>query len=220
MGTGRLGVVSGRASLTSARRDSRTSSPRSDDGQRTRDVLDRLADVVRRFHGSGTCWDQQIPLERAFAAPFELTRRLGRSLDVAELATFDLDELGAVFSQVPALHRFPGSMAKRVQACAGWSSSSTAVTRPQCGRRPLTGSNCCARSASGRVSASRRRRSSWRCWASSSVSRRRGGGRRARRSARRGGSYCSIADIASPESRIKVRDFKKAMKAAAKSGAA
>lgn len=34
------------------------------------------------------------------------------------------------------------------------------------------------------------------------------------------GSYCSIADIASPESRIKVRDFKKAMKAAAKSGAA
>jgi len=116
MGTGRLGVVSGRASLTSARRDSRTSSPRSDDGQRTRDVLDRLADVVRRFHGSGTCWDQQIPLERAFAAPHELTRRLGQPLDAEELAKYDPDALGAIFSQVPALHRFPGSMAKRVQA--------------------------------------------------------------------------------------------------------
>ena len=54
-------------------------------------------------------------MERAFAAPLELTKRLGRSLDVTALASFDPDELGAVFSRQPALHRFPGSMAKRVQ---------------------------------------------------------------------------------------------------------
>ncbi len=64
----------------------------------------------------GMVLDQQIPLERAFAAPLELTRRLGRPLDVAELASYDPDKLAAVFSQQPALHRFPGSMAKRVQA--------------------------------------------------------------------------------------------------------
>lgn len=64
----------------------------------------------------GMVLDQQIPLERAFAAPHELTRRLGQPLDAEELAKYDPDALGAIFSQVPALHRFPGSMAKRVQA--------------------------------------------------------------------------------------------------------
>lgn len=63
----------------------------------------------------GMVLDQQIPLERAFAAPYELTRRLGRPLDAEELAKHAPDGLGAVFSQQPALHRFPGSMAKRVQ---------------------------------------------------------------------------------------------------------
>ncbi len=64
----------------------------------------------------GMVLDQQIPLERAFAAPYELSRRLGRPLDAAELADLDPDALGAVFARQPALHRFPASMAKRVQA--------------------------------------------------------------------------------------------------------
>jgi hypothetical protein len=44
---------------------------------------------------SETVWDQQIPLERAFAAPLELSRRLGRGLDAAELADADPEELAA-----------------------------------------------------------------------------------------------------------------------------
>lgn len=63
----------------------------------------------------GMVLDQQIPLERAFHSPYELTQRLGRALDAQELADFDPDELGAIFAKPPALHRFPGSMAKRVQ---------------------------------------------------------------------------------------------------------
>nr|WP_283098073.1 hypothetical protein [Frankia sp. AgB32] len=55
----------------------------------------------------GMVLDQQIPLERAFAAPLELTRRLGRGLDSADLAATDPDKLAAVFSVQPALHRFP-----------------------------------------------------------------------------------------------------------------
>jgi len=64
----------------------------------------------------GMVLDQQIPLERAFSAPAELAERLGRPLDAADLAGMDPDMLVAVFSERPALHRFPGSMAGRVQA--------------------------------------------------------------------------------------------------------
>jgi uncharacterized HhH-GPD family protein len=59
--------------------------------------------------------DQQIPLERAFAAPAELVRRLGHELDAEELAGYDPDALVELFGRRPALHRFPKAMARRVQ---------------------------------------------------------------------------------------------------------
>src|SRR5580700_2275391 len=64
----------------------------------------------------GMVLDQQIPLEKAFSSPAELVRRLGRSLDAAAIAAMDPDELATLFKERPALHRFPGSMAGRVQA--------------------------------------------------------------------------------------------------------
>lgn len=60
--------------------------------------------------------DQQVPLERAFSAPSDLARRLGHDPEVEELAGYDPDALVAVFSERPALHRFPKAMAARVQA--------------------------------------------------------------------------------------------------------
>ena len=63
----------------------------------------------------GMVLDQQIPLERAFKSPFDLKERRGGRLDVHDIAEADPDELAAVFAQPPALHRFPASMAKRVQ---------------------------------------------------------------------------------------------------------
>jgi uncharacterized HhH-GPD family protein len=63
----------------------------------------------------GMVLDQQIPLEWAFKGPMHLTQRLGRDLDAADLAGRDPDELAKVFATPPALHRFPGSMAGRVQ---------------------------------------------------------------------------------------------------------
>jgi uncharacterized HhH-GPD family protein len=59
--------------------------------------------------------DQQFPLERAFAGPWVLAERLGRTPDAAELASYDAEELAAVFAKPPCIHRFPGSMAARVQ---------------------------------------------------------------------------------------------------------
>jgi len=63
----------------------------------------------------GMVLDQQIPLERAFKSPADLKERLGGTLDVGAVASMDPDELAAIFSVTPALHRFPGSMARRVQ---------------------------------------------------------------------------------------------------------
>lgn len=62
--------------------------------------------------------DQQVPLEKAFSSPYQLALRLGREPTAAELAGYDPDALAAVFSERPALHRFPRAMAARVQELA------------------------------------------------------------------------------------------------------
>lgn len=59
--------------------------------------------------------DQQVPMERAFAAPYELAQRLGHDLDVHELADYEPDALAELFAKQPALHRYPKAMAGRVQ---------------------------------------------------------------------------------------------------------
>ena len=64
----------------------------------------------------GMLLDQQFPMERAFGAPRLLADRLGLdSLDAAQLASMDPEELTRVFQGPPALHRYPGSMAGRTQ---------------------------------------------------------------------------------------------------------
>ncbi len=63
----------------------------------------------------GMVLDQQVTMEKAFSSPAELARRLGGALDAASIAAMEPDDLAAVFKERPALHRFPGSMAGRVQ---------------------------------------------------------------------------------------------------------
>jgi uncharacterized HhH-GPD family protein len=63
----------------------------------------------------GMVLDQQVPLEKAFAGPWVLRQRLGAELEAARIAAMAPDELAALFLERPALHRFPGSMAARVQ---------------------------------------------------------------------------------------------------------
>ena len=66
----------------------------------------------------GMLLDQQVPLERAFSAPYDLVRRLGHQPTADELAGYDPEALAAVFAERPALHRYPKSMAARVQSMA------------------------------------------------------------------------------------------------------
>jgi uncharacterized HhH-GPD family protein len=63
----------------------------------------------------GMLLDQQVPMEWAFGAPIKLKERLGGRLDAGVIAAMPLEELEVVFKGPPALHRFPGSMAKRTQ---------------------------------------------------------------------------------------------------------
>jgi uncharacterized HhH-GPD family protein len=65
----------------------------------------------------GMVLDQQIPLEVAFAGPKKIADRMG-SFDAAEIADYDPDKFAGLCSEKPAIHRFPGSMAKRIQAVA------------------------------------------------------------------------------------------------------
>ena len=65
----------------------------------------------------GFALDQQVTVQKAFSGPADLKRRLGH-LDPAQIAAMDPSELGDVFRERPAIHRFPGSMAAKVQSLA------------------------------------------------------------------------------------------------------
>ncbi len=65
----------------------------------------------------GMLLDQQIPLEVAFAGPKKIADRLG-GVDAREIADYDPEKFAALCAERPAVHRFPGSMAKRIQALA------------------------------------------------------------------------------------------------------
>jgi uncharacterized HhH-GPD family protein len=64
----------------------------------------------------GFVLDQQVSVQKAFSGPLELQRRIG-TLEPAVIAAMDPGDLESVFRERPAIHRFPGNMARRVQAC-------------------------------------------------------------------------------------------------------
>lgn len=83
----------------------------------------------------GMLLDQQVPMETAFAGPAKIRDRMG-AFDAESIAAADPEAFAAVFKESPAVHRFPGSMAGRVQALAAevrdeWGGHAEAIwTRP------------------------------------------------------------------------------------------
>ncbi len=64
----------------------------------------------------GMLLDQQVPMEWAFTGPYTLAGRMGSDdLDAREIAAYDPEAFTGLFTTKPALHRYPGAMAKRVQ---------------------------------------------------------------------------------------------------------
>ena len=85
----------------------------------------------------GMLLDQQVPMETAFAGPAKLRARLGH-LDAAQIAAHDPEAFVEVCKQPPSVHRFPGSMAGRIQSmCAAvaeqWGGDAAAIWTRQTG---------------------------------------------------------------------------------------
>ena len=76
---------------------------------------DRLLDENPLALLIGMLLDQQYPMEAAFAGPHKVLGRIG-SFDAETLGGYDPEEFAAICSTPPAVHRYPGAMAKRIQA--------------------------------------------------------------------------------------------------------
>ncbi|MCH1881648.1 HhH-GPD-type base excision DNA repair protein [Agrococcus sp. ARC_14] len=97
------------------------------------DAADRLLSDDDFALLTGMLLDQQVTMETAFAGPAKLHDRLD-GFDPSAIARMDPDEFLAAFSEKPAVHRFPGSMAKRVQTLASviveeWGGDAGAIWR-------------------------------------------------------------------------------------------
>ncbi|MEV4255752.1 HhH-GPD-type base excision DNA repair protein [Spirillospora sp. NPDC049652] len=159
--------------------------------------------------------DQQVPLERAFAAPRELADRLGRDPDPAELAAFDPDALVEVFSRKPALHRYPKSMAARVQTLARAIVDDYDGDAAALWRGAETGADLYRRVAA-LPGFGEQKAKIFVALLGKRLDVRPEGWREAAGSYGEEGSHRSVADIVDEESLGRVRSFKQEMKAAAK----
>jgi uncharacterized HhH-GPD family protein len=163
----------------------------------------------------GMLLDQQIAMETAFAGPAKILERTG-TLEPAALAGYDPDEFVEVFRQTPAVHRYPGSMAGRVQALAtaivdGWEGDTTLL---------WTQSDPDGAEILRRLKAlpgfGEQKAKIFLALLGKQLGVEAEGWRAAAGTYGDEGSYRSVADIVDPESLAKVRENKKAAKAAAK----
>jgi uncharacterized HhH-GPD family protein len=163
----------------------------------------------------GMLLDQQVPMETAFAGPAKIRERIG-GLDAATIAGYDPEKFAEVFKTPPAVHRFPGSMAERTQAlCAAL----VAEWGGEAGRLWTDGEPDGATVLS-RLKAlpgfGEQKAKIFVALLGKQYGLTADGWRDAAGAYGETGSFRSVADIVDPSSLTKVREFKKAAKAAAK----
>lgn len=163
----------------------------------------------------GMVLDQQVPLEWAFRAPKELSRRLGKRLDAATLARMDPDTLTALFAQKPSLHRYPASMAKRVQALAVELTDHYGGDAVNVWKGAVTGQELLAR-VKALPGFGEQKARIFVALLGKQFGIRPPGWDEVSTPYGDKGSFRSVADIVDEASLVKVREFKKSMKAAAK----
>ncbi|MFE5410808.1 HhH-GPD-type base excision DNA repair protein [Microbacterium sp. NPDC056569] len=163
----------------------------------------------------GMLLDQQVAMETAFAGPLKISERAG-TLDAAALASFEPEAFTELFKATPAVHRFPGSMAARVQAlCAAveqdWGGDASAIWTRDDPDGATVLKRLKALPGFGELKARIFLALLGKQYGYTGQ-----GWREAAGSYGDEGSFRSVADIVSPESLTKVREHKRAMKAAAK----
>ena len=165
----------------------------------------------------GMLLDQQVAMETAFAGPLKIQERVG-SVDAETLAHYDPDQFAAVFTQSPAVHRFPGSMAARVQSlCAvieqDWAGDASAIWT----QGDPDGATVLAR-LKKLPGFGEQKAKIFLALLGKQYGYTGDGWREAAGAYGEEGSFRSVADIVSPDSLTKVREHKRAMKSAAKAG--
>jgi uncharacterized HhH-GPD family protein len=163
----------------------------------------------------GMLLDQQVPMETAFAGPAKLRDRIG-GLDAAAIAGYDADELVDVFRIQPSIHRYPGSMAGRVQSlCSAvveeWGGDASAIWT----EGEPDGAEILKR-LKALPGFGEQKAKIFVALLGKQYGLTADGWRAAAGDYGQEGSYRSVADIVDPGSLTKVREFKKAAKAAAK----
>lgn len=163
----------------------------------------------------GMLLDQQVAMETAFAGPLKIAQRTG-DLSASGLAAYDPDALVEVFRQSPAVHRYPGSMAGRVQALAraivdGWGGTASAIWTAGDPDGPTVLKRLRALPGFGEQKAKIFLALLGKQYGFTGA-----GWREAAGAYGEEGSFRSVADIVSPESLLKVRETKRAAKAAAR----
>lgn len=163
----------------------------------------------------GMLLDQQIAMETAFGGPLKIRERTG-GLDAAQIAGYDPDAFTEVFRQTPAVHRFPGSMAGRVQALCqalvdDWGGNAAALWTDGDPDGPTVLKRLKALPGFGDQKAKIFLALLGKQYGFTGA-----GWREAAGAYGEEGSFRSVADIVSPESLTKVREYKRAAKAAAK----
>lgn len=163
----------------------------------------------------GMLLDQQIPMEKAFSSPYELAQRLGHDLDAHELAAFDPDALAEIFARPPALHRFPKANAKRAQELCRMLVARYDGDAQRLWTQARTGAELVARV--GELPGFGRQKSQiFAALLAKQFGVAPPGWREATGGYGEEGSLRSVADITDAASLSKVREYKQAMKAAAK----
>lgn len=182
-------------------------------------VADRLLSDDAFALLTGMLLDQQVTMESAFAGPEKIRQRIG-SLDPAAVAEHDPAGFVEVFKESPAVHRFPGSMAGRVQALAqtvqvDWNGDAAAIwtQNDPDGREVL-------RRLKALPGFGEQKAKIFLALLGKQCGLKAAGWREAAEPYGQEGAFLSVADIVDPESLSKVRASKQAAKAAAKAAKA
>lgn len=163
----------------------------------------------------GMLLDQQFPMERAFASPLLLAGRLGATrLDPSALAHFDPDALAELFATPPALHRYPRSMARRVQSLCSVIEDGFGGNTATIWRQPQSGVELVRRLEELPGFGNRKARI-FVALLGKQLGIRPQGWREASKPYGEQGSFRSIADVVDSQSLARVREVKQAARAAA-----
>jgi uncharacterized HhH-GPD family protein len=165
----------------------------------------------------GMMLDQQYGMEHAFRGGWKVLSRFG-TLEPGEIAAADPEALKALCSQPPAIHRFPGAMAARLQELAGMIESRYDGDASRLWSEATSGAELLRR-VQELPGFGRQKAQIFVALLGKQLGVRPEGWEQAAGNYAEAGSYRSVADVVDAASLEKVREFKKAAKAAAKSSA-